>query len=167
MQTPTVSQEPTNPFGFVSKLGSLVFDSPRLNTDVHSTCLSNYLYFDARKKPNVVASLSLNSKDAAFSIRRVMEQFNSAIRFHCERIPLCFASVRVDPVEINGCGDDGNGVLEGSEGVPVNAVASDAPKKVLILMSDIGGGHRASAEAIKAAFNEEFGDDYQVHFWVS
>lgn len=35
-------------------------------------------------------------------------------------------------------------------------------KKVLILMSDTGGGHRASAEAIKAAFNEEFGDEYQV-----
>jgi 1,2-diacylglycerol 3-beta-galactosyltransferase len=31
-------------------------------------------------------------------------------------------------------------------------------------MSDTGGGHRASAEAIKAAFNEEFGDDYQVSF---
>ncbi|CDP07905.1 unnamed protein product [Coffea canephora] len=30
-------------------------------------------------------------------------------------------------------------------------------------MSDTGGGHRASAEAIKAAFNEEFGDDYQVY----
>ncbi|KAL8536922.1 hypothetical protein ACS0TY_012198 [Phlomoides rotata] len=163
MQPSTVSQEPTNPFGFVSKLGSLVFDSSRLNTDVHTTCLSNYLYFDARKNPKIVASLSLNCKDAAFSsIRRVMEQFNSAIKFHCERIPLSFASVRVDPAEINGCGDDGNGVLEGSEGVPVNAAASDAPKKVLILMSDTGGGHRASAEAIKAAFNEEFGEDYQV-----
>lgn len=163
MQTSTVSQEPANPFGFVSKLGSLVLDSSsRVNTDVHTTCLSNYLYFDSRKKPNVVASLSLNSKDAAFSVRRVMEQFNSAIRFHCERLPLSFASVRVDSAEINGCGDDGNGVLEGAEGVPVNAAASDAPKKVLILMSDTGGGHRASAEAIKAAFSEEFGDEYQV-----
>ncbi|GJN33962.1 hypothetical protein PR202_gb22593 [Eleusine coracana subsp. coracana] len=39
---------------------------------------------------------------------------------------------------------------------------TEAPKKVLILMSDTGGGHRASAEAIKAAFMQEFGDDYQV-----
>ncbi|KAG5621191.1 hypothetical protein H5410_006409 [Solanum commersonii] len=35
-------------------------------------------------------------------------------------------------------------------------------KKVLILMSDTSGGHRVSAEAIKATFNEQFGDKYQV-----
>ncbi|XP_022756300.1 monogalactosyldiacylglycerol synthase, chloroplastic-like isoform X3 [Durio zibethinus] len=29
-------------------------------------------------------------------------------------------------------------------------------------MSDTVGGYRVSAEAIKATFNEEFGDDYQV-----
>uniref|UniRef100_A0A0V0HNB3 Putative monogalactosyldiacylglycerol synthase, chloroplastic-like n=1 Tax=Solanum chacoense TaxID=4108 RepID=A0A0V0HNB3_SOLCH len=29
-------------------------------------------------------------------------------------------------------------------------------------MSDTGGGHRVSAEAIKATFNEQFGDKYQV-----
>jgi hypothetical protein len=29
-------------------------------------------------------------------------------------------------------------------------------------MSDTGGGHRASAEAIKDAFRIEFGDDYRV-----
>ncbi|PIN12312.1 Monogalactosyldiacylglycerol synthase [Handroanthus impetiginosus] len=162
MQPSTVSQEPTSPFGFVSQLGSLVSKSPRLNPDGDSICLSNNLYFEVTKRPKAVASLTLSSKGPAFSIRRVMEQFNSAIRFHCERIPLGFASVRVDSGETNGCRDDGNGVLEESEGVPTNAVASDAPKKVLILMSDTGGGHRASAEAIKAAFSEEFGDDYQV-----
>lgn len=162
MQASTVSQEPANPFGFVSQLGSFVFNSSRLNLDGPSTSLLNSLYFDAKKKPKAVASLSLSTKGAAFSIRRVMNQFNSAIRFHCERIPLGFASVRADTGENNGCRDDGNGVLEESEGVPVNGVVSDAPKKVLILMSDTGGGHRASAEAIKAAFSEEFGDDYQV-----
>jgi hypothetical protein len=31
-------------------------------------------------------------------------------------------------------------------------------KKVLILMSDTGGGHRASAQALEAAFNELFPD---------
>lgn len=35
-------------------------------------------------------------------------------------------------------------------------------RKVLILMSDTGGGHRASAEAIKATFELEFGDEYKV-----
>lgn len=163
MQPSTVNQESTNPFGFVSQLGNLVLDSSRLNPDVHSICLSNYLYFDERKKqPRAVASLALSCKGAAFNIRRAMNQFNSAIRFHCERLPLGFASVQVDSGESNGCGDDGNGVLEESERVPADAVASDSPKKVLILMSDTGGGHRASAEAIKAAFAEEFGDEYQV-----
>lgn len=58
-------------------------------------------------------------------------------------------------------GEEGPVVLE-DDGVPVNGVELEAPKKVLILMSDTGGGHRASAEAIKAAFNQEFGDEYQV-----
>lgn len=35
-------------------------------------------------------------------------------------------------------------------------------KRVLILMSDTGGGHRASAEALKATFQLEFGDKYEV-----
>ncbi|KAG2582202.1 hypothetical protein PVAP13_6KG055900 [Panicum virgatum] len=35
-------------------------------------------------------------------------------------------------------------------------------KNVLILMSDTGGGHRASAEALRDAFRIEFGDAYQV-----
>ncbi|KAH0696471.1 hypothetical protein KY290_013835 [Solanum tuberosum] len=64
--------------------------------------------------------------------------------------------------------DDSNGLREGGdvtkdEGVvPINGVESECPKKVLILMSDTGGGHRVSAEAIKATFNEQFGDKYQV-----
>lgn len=37
------------------------------------------------------------------------------------------------------------------------------PKNVLILMSDTGGGHRASAEAIRQAFQMEFGDKYKIH----
>ncbi|GJM88532.1 hypothetical protein PR202_ga04606 [Eleusine coracana subsp. coracana] len=35
-------------------------------------------------------------------------------------------------------------------------------KNVLILMSDTGGGHRASAEALRDAFRLEFGSAYQV-----
>ncbi|KAI3453989.1 hypothetical protein Pfo_010652 [Paulownia fortunei] len=162
MQPSTVSQEPTNPFGDVSQLGSFVFNYSRLNPDGQSTFLSNYLYFDAKKKSKAVASLSLSTKGAAFRVSRVLNQFNRAIRFHCQRIPLGFGSVRIDSEENNGFRDDSNGVLEESGGGTINGVPSDAPKKVLILMSDTGGGHRASAEAIKTAFNEEFGDDYQV-----
>jgi 1,2-diacylglycerol 3-beta-galactosyltransferase len=42
-------------------------------------------------------------------------------------------------------------------------LAAERTKTVLILMSDTGGGHRASAEAIKAAFKMEFGDEYRVY----
>ncbi|KAL6567842.1 Monogalactosyldiacylglycerol synthase 1, chloroplastic [Orobanche gracilis] len=162
MQPSTVSQEPATPFGIVSRFGSFIFDYSRLKPDVQSAYLSNFSYFDARKSHKAVASLSLSTKSSAFRIRRLINQFNSAVRFHCERIPLGFASVRFDYGENNGCQDDGNGLLEESEGVPTKVVGVDAPKKVLILMSDTGGGHRASAEAIKVAFNEQFGDDYQV-----
>jgi hypothetical protein len=37
-----------------------------------------------------------------------------------------------------------------------------AARNVLILMSDTGGGHRASAEALRDAFRIEFGDAYKV-----
>ncbi len=35
-------------------------------------------------------------------------------------------------------------------------------QRLLILMSDTGGGHRASAQALMAAFTERFGDRFQV-----
>lgn len=41
-------------------------------------------------------------------------------------------------------------------------MGADRAKNVLILMSDTGGGHRASAEAIRDAFKIEFGDEYNV-----
>lgn len=34
--------------------------------------------------------------------------------------------------------------------------------KILILMSDTGGGHRASAQALEAAFCERYGDRFQI-----
>ncbi|XP_010928301.1 probable monogalactosyldiacylglycerol synthase 3, chloroplastic [Elaeis guineensis] len=41
-------------------------------------------------------------------------------------------------------------------------LGADRPKNVLVLMSDTGGGHRASAEAIRDAFRLEYGDEYRV-----
>lgn len=49
-------------------------------------------------------------------------------------------------------------------------LGAERTKNVLILMSDTGGGHRASAEAIRDAFHLEFGDEYNVKFqslWFS
>ena len=41
-------------------------------------------------------------------------------------------------------------------------IGAERIKNVLILMSDTGGGHRASAEAIREAFKLEYGDEYNV-----
>ncbi|XP_042380165.1 transcription factor MYB88-like [Zingiber officinale] len=57
---------------------------------------------------------------------------------------------------------DDSPLIAEDNGAPINDVAEyERPKKVLILMSDTSGGHRASAKAIRAAFNQEFGDEYQ------
>ncbi|WOG91308.1 hypothetical protein DCAR_0310556 [Daucus carota subsp. sativus] len=41
-------------------------------------------------------------------------------------------------------------------------IGAERTKNVLILMSDTGGGHRASAEAIRDAFQLQFGDQYRI-----
>jgi 1,2-diacylglycerol 3-beta-galactosyltransferase len=59
--------------------------------------------------------------------------------------------------------DDDEPFWEEEEGtVELVQLGANRAKNVLILMSDTGGGHRASAEAIKDAFRIEFGDDYRV-----
>lgn len=63
------------------------------------------------------------------------------------------------------CGpeEDDEPFWEEEEGtVELVQLGANRAKNVLILMSDTGGGHRASAEAIKDAFRIEFGDDYRV-----
>lgn len=167
MNPSTATQEPTNVFDFVSRLSRISFDSRFYNgsSTGDSPFVSNFLSsdlfkgFNDTKKHKVVASLSVSKSAATFL--RILNDFNRAIRFHCERIPLGFASIRVASVDNKGLRDDGCGVLE-EEGFPFNGVGAEKPKKVLILMSDTGGGHRASAEAIKTTFHEEFGDEYQV-----
>ncbi|QCD80596.1 1,2-diacylglycerol 3-beta-galactosyltransferase [Vigna unguiculata] len=52
--------------------------------------------------------------------------------------------------------DDSDGGMELME------IGAERTKNVLILMSDTGGGHRASAEAIRDAFQIEFGDEYRI-----
>lgn len=171
MQSSSAStQDPGNLFSLVSKLSYLAFES-RLktrNSDGYSSILPNCLCFNGVKKNSrVVASLSLSGGSGCSNgnnIRKLFNEFNKFARFHCEKIPIGFASLRVGPSDdVNGLGEDGCSVLE-NEGLPLNGVGLGRKKKVLILMSDTGGGHRASAEAIKAAFNEEFGDEYEVSF---
>ncbi|XP_024020709.1 monogalactosyldiacylglycerol synthase, chloroplastic isoform X1 [Morus notabilis] len=174
----TVAQEPSPVYDLVSQLGRFAFTSRFRNfgSDGHSSFLSNFMYCDSfsGKKLEAGASLSLSSKSSS-NIRKIVIQFNRAIRLHCERIPIGFASVRIGSGDNsgpgnnnNGGGDSNNGLKEHGigiledDGLALNGVEAENPKKVLILMSDTGGGHRASAEAIKAAFHEEFGYEYQV-----
>uniref|UniRef100_A0A0D6R8K3 monogalactosyldiacylglycerol synthase n=1 Tax=Araucaria cunninghamii TaxID=56994 RepID=A0A0D6R8K3_ARACU len=94
-----------------------------------------------------------------------MYYFNKFVRLHCERVPLSIGFASSSIRAADGSHDDGGDST--SKGVGVDDKGSqtkcrESAKKVLILMSDTGGGHRASAEAIKAAFESEFGDEYQV-----
>ena len=43
-----------------------------------------------------------------------------------------------------------------------SASSGKTQKRVMILMSDTGGGHRASAEALKAGFKARYGDEFSV-----
>ncbi|GMJ15645.1 monogalactosyldiacylglycerol synthase 2 [Hibiscus trionum] len=55
--------------------------------------------------------------------------------------------------------------FEDSDGVgtvQLMQIGAERTKNVLVLMSDTGGGHRASAEAIRDAFRIEFGDEYRI-----
>ncbi|KAH9760255.1 Monogalactosyldiacylglycerol synthase 1 [Citrus sinensis] len=178
MQNPsTVSQESAPLFDLVAQVGRFAFSSRFFNSssDEYSSFKSNYLYFDSFKssigqrkrncKVSAASSFSLRSGKGSsvgsFNVSRIVNEFNKAIKFHCERLPIGFASVGINSSERNGIRDENGGVLE-DEGLPLNGIENDQPKKVLILMSDTGGGHRASAEAIKAAFHEKFGNEYQV-----
>ncbi|KAF5199060.1 Processive diacylglycerol beta-glucosyltransferase [Thalictrum thalictroides] len=49
-----------------------------------------------------------------------------------------------------------------SGGFELVQLGAEKTKNVLILMSDTGGGHRASAEAIRDAFHLQFGDQYRI-----
>ncbi|KAG6495308.1 probable monogalactosyldiacylglycerol synthase 1, chloroplastic [Zingiber officinale] len=109
-------------------------------------------------RPAAFASLSPGSSE----LHRLWSHFNRFVRFHSEpRAPIGFASAGLSNDEIRL--EDESPLIAEDNGAPINGVAEyERPKKVLILMSDTGGGHRASAEAIRAAFNQEFGDEYQV-----
>ncbi|KAF7817313.1 putative monogalactosyldiacylglycerol synthase, chloroplastic [Senna tora] len=169
MQHPsTVKQEPRLILEPVLQFGRFAFNSRFLNLDSDrcSSALSNFLFFNSaggpfgRKQKKAAAVLSLGGR-GGFSVWKILNDFNRAVRFHCQKIPIEFASLGVSSGDSNAVREDRSGVVE-DDRLPLNGVQAESPKKVLILMSDTGGGHRASAEAIKAAFYEEFGDGYQV-----
>ncbi|RHN39728.1 putative monogalactosyldiacylglycerol synthase [Medicago truncatula] len=99
---------------------------------------------------------SLNQDDSTLSRQKKDAESNW-------KSQACFPSLlQFNLGEGNDVGGNGNGVGVEDEGLGLKSGEGKKAKKVLILMSDTGGGHRASAEAIKAAFYQEYGDDYQV-----
>lgn len=58
--------------------------------------------------------------------------------------------------------DDDFVECDSGDGMELAQIGAERTKNVLILMSDTGGGHRASAEAIRDAFQIEFGDEYRI-----
>ncbi|KAL5699083.1 monogalactosyldiacylglycerol synthase [Ranunculus cassubicifolius] len=163
MPSSTVTQDPVSIIDVLPKWD--YFSSSSKSSNGYNFSSSNSLHFDTIKgligdncRPKVFASLGLSKTSS--KLYRVLRDFNRAIGLHCDRVPLGggFASVNS---EENGLKGDNGGLVE-KEGGNLNDVAVRKSKKVLILMSDTGGGHRASAEAIKAAFNQEYGDEYQI-----
>ncbi|RRT74012.1 hypothetical protein B296_00019327 [Ensete ventricosum] len=166
MPSPSISQEPPNLLDLrcLLPIDSLVARFPFFPIASSSVPLtSTYLY---RRPPSLAALPGGASSPLSSKLNRLWSEFNRFLRIHCERrASIGFASLGVSSGEIR-LDDEGPSVVE-EDGAPVNGVVEcQRPKKVLILMSDTGGGHRASAEAIKAAFNQEFGEEYQVTLLV-
>lgn len=186
MYNPTtrISKEPSAVLDLGFQIGRFTIDTSsflNLTSDACSstTLLSNFNYFNVARGAKRTVSLSLKATEG-FRFRNILHEFNRAVRFHCERIPIGFASLRVGDSngdgdgnsngggsgEGDGVGGNGNGTVLEDEGLTLSSGECGKPKKVLILMSDTGGGHRASAEAIKAAFHQEYGDGYQVLLFI-
>ena len=105
-------------------------------------------------------SFSAKISCAGSKFRGRWEEFNKFVRLYSGGLPAGFASIQVSG---NGSGSIVDRPVAAENGESgAGALESDRAKRVLILMSDTGGGHRASAEAIKAAFFEEYGDEYKV-----
>ncbi|KAK8953274.1 hypothetical protein KSP40_PGU003207 [Platanthera guangdongensis] len=135
------------------------------NTSSSSSHLFKFIYsngfpssLSTQRTRRPVFSCGLTFRSSKF--HSLWNEYNRFLRFHCGLVPIG-CSLNGFPSNRTNSVDDGNIVHE-DDALPSEAAEVETPKKVLILMSDTGGGHRASAEAIKDAFNQEFGDEYQV-----
>lgn len=134
MRTSGVTQEPIHLFDVLSKWDCF-FDSRgfcHLGFNRHSSILSNFLGCDGfeslvggKERPKMFASLGLSRNVSR--IQRVWSNFNRAIRLHCDRIPVGFASVGVSSGE-NGLSEDACGDLE-EENLNFNGGDAEKPKK--------------------------------------
>ncbi|KAJ1430182.1 Glycosyl transferase, family 28, C-terminal [Sesbania bispinosa] len=90
MHNPTsVSQEPSAVLDLGSQIGRFTIDSSFINlgSDACSSALSNFLYFNGARGGKRSVSLSLKVR-GGLRFRSFLHEFNRAVRFHCERIPI-------------------------------------------------------------------------------
>lgn len=104
---------------------------------------------------SVISPKRSSSLSSVFS--RVGGYYNSKKRcssssFHPSYVSSSSSAMMIDTME-----DDEDGST-----MEMVQIGADRTKNVLILMSDTGGGHRASAEAIRDAFKLEYGDEYNI-----
>ena len=121
----------------------------------------------SRTKPHV-SKTALSMAIYGGNEAKLWHAFNWSVRFHCDRIPLGFSCASLEAFRREY--GDGRTDKEASDATNENnneMASIETKKRVLILMSDTGGGHRASAEAIKATFELEYGDKYQVFLNVA
>ncbi|KAK5771588.1 hypothetical protein PVK06_047810 [Gossypium arboreum] len=88
-------------------MGHLAFNNGfySSNFDGFSSFKPNYVYFSGfrgliahkRRRVTAAASLSLGARNGiSSSVGRIMNEFNREIKFHCEIIPIGFASIGFD-----------------------------------------------------------------------
>nr|QIZ03425.1 monogalactosyl diacylglycerol synthase [Triticum aestivum] len=109
----------------------------------------------------------LESVAAYHQQQRMRRRFRKSLSYAGELSSAGRAGASSSPsaslASLAGPEDDDEPFWEEEEGtVELVQLGANRAKNVLVLMSDTGGGHRASAEAIKDAFRIEFGDDYRV-----
>eukprot|EP00850_Spirogloea_muscicola_P018752 SM000175S03299 [mRNA] locus=s175:163391:166412:- [translate_table: standard] len=108
-----------------------------------------------------VAALQMKAGSSNGARRSIRAEINNMLRRHNRIVPLGASPA--------AHGAPSSGDVKGLEQLQLKAgggdprlPASRCEKRVLILMSDTGGGHRASADAIRTAIQEEFGSEYKV-----
>lgn len=104
---------------------------------------------------SVISPKRSSSLSSVFS--RVGGYYNSKKRCSSSSFHLSYVSSSSSAMMIDTMEDDEDGST-----MEMVQIGADRTKNVLILMSDTGGGHRASAEAIRDAFKLEYGDEYNI-----
>jgi len=123
--------------------------------------------------PAVLSLLSLGDLNICSNRlqEKLLQGFNDVVRRGCDRVPIggsgsSFPSLNQEAGDM--VENIGNRMEAAGEEEPQPSGQDEKRgKNVLILMSDTGGGHRASAEAIKATFELEYGDEYKVGISLS